>query len=445
MGYRLGIDVGGTFTDLVLYDEASSVLAVEKVPSVPADPSEGIVRGIVQLLGRAGVAAGAVDYVAHGTTVATNALLERKGARTALITTRGFRDLLEIARQKRPALYDLLAQKPVPLVPRHRRFEVAERVLADGQVRIPVDLAEVEAVLADIEAPSEDGPVEALAICFLYAFLAPEHERQVLERARKRLPSVAIVASHEVHAEFREYERLSTTVANAYLAPRMSAYVSAFRARVEALGIRAAPYINQSNGGTMSVEEAVRLPVRTALSGPSAGVAGAAWIASQAGFDAIATFDMGGTSTDVAFVRGGAPALAFEMEIGGVTLRMPMLDIHTVGAGGGSIAWRDSGGALKVGPRSAGADPGPACYGRGGSAPTVTDANLMLGRLGTAGLVGGAVPLDPARAEAAIDGLARELHLSALETARGIIRVVNASMANAVRLVTVQRGSTRPS
>jgi N-methylhydantoinase A len=175
MGYRLGIDVGGTFTDLVLYDEASSVLAVEKVPSVPADPSEGIVRGIVQLLGRAGVAAGAVDYVAHGTTVATNALLERKGARTALITTRGFRDLLEIARQKRPALYDLLAQKPVALVPRHRRFEVAERVLADGQVRIPVDLAEVEAVLADIEAPSEDGPVEALAICFLYAFLAPEH------------------------------------------------------------------------------------------------------------------------------------------------------------------------------------------------------------------------------------------------------------------------------
>jgi N-methylhydantoinase A len=440
MGYRLGIDVGGTFTDLVLYDEVSSVLAVEKVPSVPADPSEGIVRGIVQLLRRAGVAAGAVDYVAHGTTVATNALLERKGARTALITTRGFRDLLEIARQKRPALYDLLAQKPVPLVPRHRRFEVTERVLADGQVRIPVDLAEVERVLDDIEAPSGDGPVEALAICFLYAFLAPEHERQVLERARKRLPSVAIVASHEVHAEFREYERLSTTVANAYLAPRMSAYVGAFRSRVEALGIRAAPYINQSNGGTMSVEEAVRLPVRTALSGPSAGVAGAAWIASQAGFDAIATFDMGGTSTDVAFVRGGTPALAFEREIGGVTLRMPTLDIHTVGAGGGSIAWRDSGGALKVGPQSAGADPGPACYGRGGSVPTVTDANLVLGRLGTAGLVGGAVPLDRARAEAAIDGLARELHLSALETARGIIRVVNASMANAVRLVTVQRG-----
>ena len=440
MGYRLGIDVGGTFTDLVLYDEASASLVVEKVPSVPADPSEGIVDGIVRLLRRARVAPAAVDHVAHGTTVATNALLEKTGARTALITTRGFRDLLEIARQKRPALYDLLAQKPAPLVPRERRFEVNERVLADGQVRVPLDPADVDRVLAAIEGMPGDGPIEALAICFLYAFLAPEHEREVAERARKRLPDTAVVASHEVHAEFREYERLSTTVANAYLTPRLGAYVSAFRARVEALGIRATPYINQSNGGTMSVDEAVRLPVRTALSGPSAGVAGAAWIAAQAGFDAIATFDMGGTSTDVAFVRGGAPSLAFEREIGGVVLRVPTLDIQTVGAGGGSIAWRDSGGALKVGPQSAGADPGPACYGRGGRLPTVSDANLVLGRLGATGLLGGAVPLDAACAEAAIDALARELGLERLETARGIVRVVNAGMANAVRLVTVQRG-----
>ena len=441
MGYRLGIDVGGTFTDLVLYDEASAALAVEKVPSVPADPSEGIVQGIVRLLRAAGVAPGAVDYVAHGTTVATNALLERKGARTALITTRGFRDLLEIARQKRPSLYDLQARKPAALVPRHRRWEVAERVMADGSVRVPLDLAEVEQVLGRIAAEPSDGePLEALAICFLYAFLAPEHERQVAERARARFPGLAVVASHEVHAEFREYERLSTTVANAYLAPRMGAYVRAFRERVSGLGIRAHPYINQSNGGTMSVEEAARVPVRTALSGPSAGVAGAAWIAAQAGFDAIATFDMGGTSTDVAFVRGGAPGLAFEREIGGVTLRVPTLDIHSVGAGGGSIAWRDSGGALKVGPQSAGADPGPACYGRGGEAPTVTDANLVLGRLGVAGLAGGTVPLDPGRAEAAIGRLAHELGLSPLETARGVVRVVNANMATAVRVVTVQRG-----
>ncbi|HUG38591.1 MAG TPA: hydantoinase/oxoprolinase family protein [Candidatus Limnocylindrales bacterium] len=440
MGHRLGIDVGGTFTDLVLYDDASHALAVAKVPSIPADPSQGIVDGIVRLLRETGVAPGAVDYVAHGTTVATNALLERKGARTALITTRGFRDLLEIARQKRPSLYDLSARKPVALVPRHRRHEVTERVMADGSVRIPLVLQEVDDVLERSAEASDDGPVEALAICFLYSFLTPEHERQVLDRARKRFPDLAVVASHEVHPEFREYERLSTTVANAYLAPRMGAYVRAFRRRVEGLGIPALPYINQSNGGTMSVEEAARVPVRTALSGPSAGVAGAAWIAAQAGFDAIATFDMGGTSTDVAFVRDGRPGLTFEREIGGVPLRVPALDIHTVGAGGGSIAWRDSGGALKVGPQSAGADPGPACYGRGGEAPTVTDANLVLGRLGTTGLAGGAVPLDPARAEAAVARLARDLGLSTIETARGIIRVVNANMANAVRVVTVQRG-----
>ncbi len=441
MGYRLGIDVGGTFTDLVLYDDASGGLTVEKVPSVPADPSEGIVHGIVRLLGAAAVAPGAVTYVAHGTTVATNALLERKGAPTALVTTRGFRDLLEIARQKRPALYDFFAKKPAPLVPRRRRYEVTERVTADGRVRTPLDLRDVDAVLDRIAADTADGaPVEALAICFLYSFLAPDHERQVLERARVRLPSLAIVASHEAHPEFREYERLSTCVADAYLAPRMSAYVRAFRRRVHALGIEVEPYINQSNGGTMSVEEAARTPVRTVLSGPSAGVAGAAWIAGQSGFDAIATFDMGGTSTDVAFVRGGTPALAFEREIGGVTLRVPTLDVHTVGAGGGSIAWRDSGGALKVGPQSAGADPGPACYPRGGDAPTVTDANLVLGRVAPAGLAGGAVPLDSARAEAAIGALARELGLSTLQTARGIVRVVNANMSNAVRVVTVQRG-----
>ena len=267
MGYRLGIDVGGTFTDLVVYDDAAGALTVAKVPSVPADPSEGILHGIVQLLRAAGVAPGAVDYVAHGTTVATNALLERKGAPTALITTHGFRDLLEIARQKRPALYDLFARKPAPLVPRDRRYECRERVTADGRVRTPLDLRDVDEVLERIaaDAAAADEPVEALAICFLYAFLAPDHERQVLERARKRLPTLAIVASHEAHPEFREYERLSTVVADAYLAPRMSAYVRAFRRRIAQLGIPVEPYINQSNGGTMSVEEAAHAPVRTVL------------------------------------------------------------------------------------------------------------------------------------------------------------------------------------
>jgi N-methylhydantoinase A len=436
VGYRLGIDVGGTFTDLALLDEHSGRLVVGKVPSVPADPSEGILDGITRLLADAGLDAAGITYLAHGTTVATNTLLQRKGARTGLVTTRGFRDLLEIARQRRPALYDLQAPKPAPLVPRERRHEVPERVMADGRVRTPLDLAAVDRALEALAAAG----VEALAIVFLYAYLHPAHERAVLERARRRLPGAFVTASHEVLPEFREYERLSTSVANAYLGPVMAGYIRAFRRRVAELGIGVTPYINQSNGGTIGIDEAARLPVRTVLSGPSAGVAGAAWLAAKIGVSSLVTFDMGGTSTDVSVVRAGAPSFTFEREIGGVPIRVPALDIHTIGAGGGSIAWRDSGGRLLVGPESAGADPGPACYGRGGAVPTVTDANLVLGRLAPAGLLGGRMALDPGRAEAAIRGLGRALGLSLEETARGIVRVVDASMSRALRLVTVQRG-----
>ena len=436
MGYRLGIDVGGTFTDLVLFSEESGALVVEKVPSVPADPSEGIMDGIEKILARAAAAPGDVVYVAHGTTVATNTLLERRGARTALITTQGFRDLLEIARQRRPSLYDLHAPKPRVLVRRKLRREVPERVTHDGAVRLPLDVAAVDRVLEGLAA--ED--IEALAVCFLYSFLHPEHERLVVERARARLPGVAVSASAEVLPELREYERLSTTVANAYLLPRMGSYVRAFRTRVAAAGIPGAPYINQSNGGTISIEEAARAPVRTVLSGPSAGVMGAVWLAGQLGLPSVVTFDMGGTSTDVSLVSDGRAALTFEREIDGIPLRVPGLDIHTIGAGGGSIATRDSGGALRVGPESAGAQPGPACYARGGAAATVTDANLLLGRLGPGGLLGGEMRLDASAAATAIDRLAAQLRLSAVETARGIVAVVNANMAGAVRLVTVQRG-----
>jgi N-methylhydantoinase A len=436
MGYRLGIDVGGTFTDLVLHDDASGRLVVEKVPSVPSDPSEGILAGVRRILATAGISPGDVDYLAHGTTVATNTLLQRNGARTALVTTQGFRDLLEIARQRRPSLYDLHVAKPSVLVPRALRREVAERVMADGSIRTALDPADVDAALAAFDGES----IEALAVCFLYSFLHPDHERAVVERARRRFPSLAISASHEVLPEFREYERLSTTVANAYLTPRMAAYVRAFRQRVEQLGIAATPYVNQSNGGTISVDEAARTPVRTVLSGPSAGVAGAAWLAARAGLPCIATFDMGGTSTDVSFVEGARPRLAFEREIAGVPLRVPALDIHTVGAGGGSIASRDSGGALKVGPASAGADPGPVCYGRGGTAPTVTDANLLLGRLSPTGLLGGAVPLHVDGARRALGSLGDSLGLSAIDAAVGVLAVVNANMAHAIRKVTVERG-----
>jgi N-methylhydantoinase A len=321
-------------------------------------------------------------------------------------------------------------------VDRALRAEVPERVMADGRVRTPLDLDAVDRALDGLAA---DG-VEALAICFLYAYLRPDHEREVLARAARRLPGVFCAASHEVLPEFREYERLSTTVANAYLGPAMAGYIQAFRRRVRQLGIRPVPYINQSNGGTIGIDEAARAPVRTVLSGPSAGVAGAAWLAAQLAEPSVATFDMGGTSTDVSLVRDGAPTFAFEREIGGIPIRIPALDIHTIGAGGGSIAWRDSGGALMVGPQSAGADPGPACYGRGGVAPTVTDANLVLGRLSPKGLLGGRMPLDLGRAQEAVGRLGEELGLGAVDTARGIVRVVNANMARALRLVTVQRG-----
>jgi N-methylhydantoinase A len=440
MGYRLGIDVGGTFTDLVLFSEGSGALAVEKVPSVPDDPSRGIMDGIERILAAAGVVPAGVVYVAHGTTVATNTLLERRGARTALITTQGFRDLLEIARQRRPSLYDLHAPKPRALVRRKLRREVPERVTHDGAIRQPLDLAAVDRVLDELAAEN----IEALAVCFLYSFLHPEHERLVAERASARLSGVAVSASSDVLPELREYERLSTTVANAYLLPRMGSYVRAFRARVAAAGIPVSPYINQSNGGTISIDEAARAPVRTVLSGPSAGVMGAVWLAAELGRSSLVTFDMGGTSTDVSLVSDGRAALTFEREIDGIALRVPGLDIHTIGAGGGSIARRDSGGALRVGPASAGAQPGPACYARGGTAATVTDANLVLGRLGSRGLLGGAMGLDREAAEVAVDRLAAELGISRVETARGIVAVVNANMAGAVRLVTVQRGVNPP-
>lgn len=436
MSYRLGVDVGGTFTDLALLDEATGRLTVGKVPSVPADPSLAILGGLRRILADAGVPPGAVGFLAHGTTVATNTLLQRKGARTGLITTRGFRDLLEIARQRRPSLYDLHLPKPAPLIPRERRLEVPERVLADGRVRIPLDLAAVDRAL---EALAGAG-VEALAVTFLYSFLHPAHERAVAARARARLPGVFVTASHEVLPELREYERLATTVANAYLGPVVAGYLQAFRRRVAELGIPVCPAINQSNGGTISLDEAARFPVRTVLSGPAAGVAGAAWLAAQAGTPSVVTLDMGGTSTDVCLVRQGRATFTAEREIAGVPLRVPALDIHTIAAGGGSVAWRDSAGALLVGPESAGADPGPACYARGGQRPTVTDADLVLGRLGPRGLLGGRMPLDVEGAREAIAKLAAELDLPLEETARGVVRVADAGMSRALRLVTVQRG-----
>ena len=432
----IGVDVGGTFTDLALWDDERGALAVFKLPSVPHDPALGILDGIRALIAREGVLPEQLTFVAHGTTVATNALLEGKGARTGLVTTRGFRDLLEIARQKRPHLYDLQADKPLPLVPRFLRKEVRERLAWDGATVEKLSLDDVREALDALQA--ED--IEALAVCFLYSFVDPTHERLVEAEIRARLPSVFVSLSADVSPEFREYERLSTTVINAYLGPLVSRYLQRFGDEVGRLGIQHPPYVNQSNGGIISVTAAAEQPVRTLLSGPSAGVMGAAWVSAGAGVASIITFDMGGTSTDVARVEDGRPVIGAQRTIAGYPVRIPSLEIETVGAGGGSIAWVDSGGALRVGPQSAGAHPGPACYGRGGTLPTVTDANVVLGRLSATQLLDGRMAVRRELAEAAIGGLATQLGASVLETARGIVSVVQTNMLGAIRVVSVRKG-----
>jgi N-methylhydantoinase A len=361
---RLGVDVGGTFTDLVALVDGGLITA--KVPTTPRNQALGVVAalGIVQ------PAVGAVASLAHGSTVATNALLERRGARTALVTTEGFRDVIEIGRQNRPALYDLTRDRPPALVPRELRFTVRERMGRDG-VLLPLD---DESVRAAVDACRE-AEVEAVAVCLLFGFLHPEHEQKVGKALREALPGLQISLSSEVLPEFREYERCSTTVANSYLTPRLAAYLERLADEVEALGLPS-PLVMQSSGGAAEIGTAAARAASCLLSGPAGGVVGAAWVAGLSGFQDLLTFDMGGTSTDVASVLGGAVQTTTESVVAGVPVKLPMVDVHTVSAGGGSIAWVDAGGALRVGPGSAGADPGPAAYGRGGKDPTVTDANL---------------------------------------------------------------------
>ena len=435
MTIRVGVDAGGTFTDLCLMDQ-NGAIAIYKLASTPTDPSEAIIEGVIRLLKLAGTEPRAVSYLGHGTTVATNTLLEGNGARVGLITTEGFRDLLELGRQRRPDLYDLQVDKPTPLVRRALRYEVPERVLPNGDVLRPLDLDAVREALRRLRSAG----TEALAVCFLYSYLRPEHEDMVAAIAREELPDIFISLSHEVLAEFREYERFSTTVVNSFVGPRMSRYIRQLRERLRRVGVRVEPYITQSNGGLISPEVAAELPVRSVLSGPAAGVVGAVSVANAAGFTDIITFDMGGTSTDVALVTGGKPSLKMEQEVAGYPIRTPMLDIHTVGAGGGSIAWIDSGGHVKVGPRSAGADPGPACYGKGGRDATVTDANVTLGLLSREALLGGRMPIDAAAADRAVDALAARLRLSREVVAQGIIALATASMARAIRVISVERG-----
>ncbi|MBI3978007.1 MAG: hydantoinase/oxoprolinase family protein [Chloroflexi bacterium] len=436
MKVRIGVDAGGTFTDVALFEEASGKIGVTKVSSTPDDPSRAILKGVDNILSQEGHAPADVSYLAHGTTVATNTLIQHGGARTGLITTRGFRDLLELGRQRRPDLYDLQVDKPEALVTRDLRLEVDERARYDGRVERPLD---PEDVVRAVRALKDRG-AKAVAVCFLYSYLNPGHEQLVKEIVRREMPEAYVSTSHEVSPEFREYERLSTVVINAYLGPAVAKYVHNLEVQLGQLGVPVGAYITQSNGGIISMQTARENPVRTVLSGPSAGVVGGSYVGTLAGFGNVITFDMGGTSTDVSLVENGLQKVTGEMEVQGYPIRVPMIEVNTVGAGGGSIAWIDSGGHMKVGPRSAGAVPGPACYGLGNDEPTVTDANVVLQTLNPEYLLGGRMPIDARASADVIQRMARRLGMTPLDVAQGIISVVTANMARAIRVISVRKG-----
>ncbi|WP_186336505.1 hydantoinase/oxoprolinase family protein [Natrarchaeobaculum aegyptiacum] len=428
---RIGVDVGGTFTDVAL--SVDDRLVTAKVPTTD-DQSVGVLEGIHKACERAGIDPGEIDDFAHAMTVSVNALLERGGAKTALVTTEGFRDVLEIGRQNRPDLYDLEAEKPDPLVPRELRFEVAERTTDDGieSEVAPEDVRELAETI-------DERDVEAVAVCLLHAYADTENERVAASILREEL-DVPVSASHEVLAEFREFERTSTTAVDAYVRPAIDSYVGRLVDESESEGIPA-PRIMQANGGIADPETVREHAVTTTMSGPAAGVVGAAATVPDDDVAGLVTFDMGGTSSDVSLVRDGQAERTTDAEIAGLPIRTPMVDVNTVGAGGGSIAWVDAGGALRVGPQSSGADPGPACYGNGGTDPTVTDANVVLGYIGPETALGGEMTLDVEAAHDVLDGLAAEAGLEdALEAAQGVYRVANATMTRTIRAVTVERG-----
>jgi N-methylhydantoinase A len=446
MTLRIGIDIGGTFTDLVAIAADGRVLK-HKTASTPHDYGEGIIEGLRALLAAEG---GGVSEVLHGTTIGSNTVLEGKGARTALITTRGFRDILEIRDLRMPVLYDLHWTKPRALVERRLRLEVIEKLRPDGSVATPLDRASVDAAIDMLRAEK----VQSVAICLLHSYANPAHERAVADVVRAVLPEVAISVSHEILPEIKEYPRTSTTVINAYVQPVVRAYVTALAARLRALGIAAPLQLMQSNGGLASAEFAALAPAHIIESGPAAGVVGGAALAIKLEEPRIITFDMGGTTAKAGLVENGEVLRSEALEVGGgvmagsrllvgagYLLKLPAIDLAEVGAGGGSICRLDAAGAPKVGPDSAGAEPGPVCYGRGGTEPTITDCNLVLGYLDPAGLIGGALKLDVDAARAAIaHALAEPLRCSVEEAAYGMLRLASASMMRAIRAVSVERG-----
>ena len=437
MGYRIGVDVGGTFTDFSIYNTISRKLIHYKRSSTPDDPSCSIVTGLAEILEKENIQAADIEYLAHGTTVATNALIEKKGDTIGLITTYGFKDLMEIGDQKRPSLYDLLRPKPVSLIHPGARWEVHERILYDGSIRQPLQEQDVLDGIAHFKKMG----IRSIAVCTLFSFLNPIHEQKIREIIRREYPEAYVSISSDLVHEFREYARMSTTVLNAYLGPIMKEYVENFRESIKGAGVSVSPFVTQSNGSIISIDETIDCPIRTAVSGPSAGVIGAARIGKQCGLNSLITFDMGGTSIDVSLIQDGKANVSFERMVEGYPARIPMIDIVTVGAGGGSLACVDEGGVLKVGPRSAGAKPGPACYCRGGEEPTVTDANLILGKLNPKRILGGRMSKKKKRSISVIKkAICQKTDLSIEDAAAGIITVVNSNMVRAIRAVSVERG-----
>jgi N-methylhydantoinase A len=443
---RLGVDIGGTFTDLVVIDETTGAARVGKILTTPKDPAYAVEQGIASLLDESAIAPSAVRAVVHGTTLATNALIERKGAKTALLTTAGFRDALEIRHEGRYDMYDLFIDPPPPLVPRHLRREVHERLLADGSVRQVLDEDGARRVIGELIAEG----VEAIAICLLHAYVNPVHEQRLAALVREIAPQMAIACASDVVPEIREYERTSTTTANVYVAPLMARYLEDLERRVTEQGIPGQLYIMQSSGGIALPPLARRLPIRLVESGPAAGALAAAQAARERGERKLLSFDMGGTTAKACVIDDGVPLVGREFEVAradrfkkgsGLPVRVPVIEMIEIGAGGGSIARVDRMGLLKVGPDSAGADPGPACYNLGGRQPTVTDADLLLGYLDAEFFLGGRMRLDRAAAQAAVEEhVARPLGLDVTQAAWGIHRVVNESMAAAARIHGIERG-----
>lgn len=432
----VGVDVGGTFTDFSARNLRTGKVLIHKRPSTPDDPSRAVLHGLRELTDKYDIDAGSIERFAHGTTVATNALLQRKGAKVALVTTKGFRDLIEIGRQVRPHIYDLQLDAPQPLASRALRFELDERIGPTGEVVRELSNVSINALIAELRKRSD---IEGVAVCLLFSFLNPKHEKRVASALREAFPNIFVSASSEVQPEFREFERFSTTLINAFLQPEVSRYMDRLKAEVATVAPNAEFGIFQSSGGLMSVDRASQFPVRTALSGPAAGAVGAAGAGAMSGIGDIITLDIGGTSTDVCLIQDGRTAIASTRDISGFRIRLPMVDIHTVGAGGGSIARLGDDGLMKVGPESAGAVPGPACYCRGGTLPTVSDANVILGRLPMT-LTGGGMTVDRDLAVKAVEPIASKLGLGVERAALGIIGIVTSNIVRAIRAVTIEKG-----